>query len=508
MTHNSTQDSYSTNPGDFIRTPLPDWNIPENWCLPDALQQVQNVGKWLLSQGLLAFHNSNADPRVHPHRIRVEFISDTSHRDVDTAFAMAQGMADDAQKQQPDTVQVQVRGLSQLHYDHWLFKPWEMDPTSTFGNQTLCRDSYSPEEQEQAILEHLQAMPPPTTLTEICAFLMEKGGIGTAGNLTQLFPMDRFILSHDLKNFLGIASLVKLFAQMAFYSRAGNLSSPFLPTLSTNEVYDLLQWVHWSRTITQAYTPNQAASGSVMAQVMLRVLERGSLYPTYDDEDGDYAAYVTIVVGHDGNIEDLVTALGASYVAPAPYRTSTTTTTSIPYVVTPPVSGIYAYHDLMNRRMDLGFVTPVYSQLGRDDNDWLSNASGILEFVPLHQRGTNQPLLDRLSQGNHHPTEALRQHITQVLEQYTGSMDCFMATEDFLHKLSMSSPDTEPTSLHVGWITVVLLVVVTTAITGLWCLVSHRRHRLPQQFRQQNYAGVDVSLDQSSGPDVHDTELI
>jgi hypothetical protein len=582
MSKISTMTNYSINPADYIGSDLPNWQVPEEWCLPGALAQVQNVGQWLLEEGFL----QDAGPRIH-----FEFLTDTVHRDVDTAFALAQGLAQAVQKRQNNSTQELsvVHGLSNLHYVQWLFQPLKADPmqlsTSNNNNTALCQESYSQSEQAQFIQEHLATIPRPSSFRQASELLMQKGGIGAAGNWTHLFPaMDSndtnlvVMLPSDLKHVGGVAHLIKLYAQMAFYSRAGNVTPPFLPTLTTEEVYTLLQWVYWNRMITSAYTPRQATMGSVMAQVLLHALEHGSLYDTpdrsksrtrmshavhHDDPDDttstkkgeEYDTYVIIVTGHDGNLEDLVTALGASYIAPPPYRhpvggtinrnqndtTSSGSNRAEPYyyLATPPMSGIYARQDVHDDRPTitaLNFVTPIYSQQPMEQV-WTAalNDTGILEQVPLLERGSDNHLfdtvLDNYNDDDDH-LDQLRQHIEQVLQQYTGSLDCFQTTKHFIDTLSHGtrSPFTTTSSRskndfsillnHKSWRTIGVLVTFVIMVTALaWFIFSRRRQDSGEPTAstpaattiatssRRNYVGLKNN-DQQSDDRLQDRELV
>jgi len=60
--------------GDYVADPLPDWQVPTNWCTPMGLDLVESNGAWLVDSGIVL---PGSD---------VELISDDSHRTVDTLF--------------------------------------------------------------------------------------------------------------------------------------------------------------------------------------------------------------------------------------------------------------------------------------------------------------------------------------------------------------------------------------------------------------------------------------
>lgn len=514
--------SFSKDLADYVGpdTRLPDWGVPEEWCTEDALTLVKNTGKWLASPQGPLFAVSDGHNNDIPSRIFVEVIADTSHRDVDTAFVLAQGLAEGFQDQ---TNVVHVEGLDQLHYEPWMFKPLhstaleevEVQPTQENSSDTaFCQAKYTEEELLERIQNRIAAVPPPTSLSSALEFLMEHAGVGSVGNLTQVLPVHNIsaLVSADREHLMGAPSLLKDFAERVFYSRAGNITPSFLPRLSNQDVYQLLQWVYWTRGIMKIDNPKGATQGAVLAEVLLHVLKQGTIHNSDKNDENDYDTYVTILAGHDGNIDDLATALGATWVGPDPYRSSNAGP------ITPPLSAIYAKRNVVSNQIDLSFLCPVYSQEQAHNNEkdaWLLNASGILEQVPLLWKNQSYNANRKATQrqfasvtdssasiltGND-ALARLEQRITHILDSYTGASSCFQVTKSFLHQLGSSNsgfstnmPPQDhqwPYSIDSIPSTLLLASLLATAVVTISCIVANGRRRKRPTAMTSSYSEVD-----------------
>jgi len=481
------------------------WGVPPEWCTPDALTQVQDTGRWLLENKIIKIVDCDATSATcasggqKRRRIHVEIITDSSHRDVDTAFAFAEGLKKAAKTLSKKTssssdhapsMQLTLDGLNDLHYDHWLFKPFEDD---TAG----CKAAHSEDEMLQAVQDRLSSIPPPSTISRTAEFVMETAGIGRLGNLSSVFS-NNLTIDPKSKKLEGAPVFFRHFAQWLFYSRAGNITHPYLQgKVSQDQVYDMLQWVHWSRTVTEFNNPLQATIGSVLAQGMLRVLKHGSLHSLSNDS---YDTYVTILAGHDGNLESLATALGASWSLPAPYRTGLDASEE-PYRGTPPLSGLHVERSFLSKTIKYHFLTPVYSSIISSKNystsnghvEWVFNASGILEQVPLEWRFGPFTLEDSADIGtstgqNRDPMTELERQIKDVLGLYTGAMACFEASRGYLEVLNI--PQRKPGATTRQILLFVVPLVVLSLLLCIACIWTGRRRRQRAGTNSRDYSGV------------------
>jgi hypothetical protein len=487
---------------------LPDWGVPDKWCTRDALTLVQKIGHWLVTDGML----SDVTSRAH-----IQVIGDSkTQRTVDTAYALAMGLADGFQSRNANATKqtmVTVGGLGQLDYDPWLFQPLNKDPlsfkdernkgedTSERINGALCQKGYTERELRSSISRRLIRLPPPTRIPEALEFLMSIAGVGPAGNLTEVFPSTPK-MAQNWENLEGGPALLKLIAQMAFYSRAGNLSDVFLPHLTNDQIYQLLlPWVYWTRDVGHVNNPREATTGAALARALTHVLAHGNLHGSSEihDDDND-ATFATIVVGHDNDLDALATALGVSWEAPPLYK-------SYPhkYLVTPPVSGIHAKHTVAagrNSRIDLSYLCPVFSSLTNNDQ-WILNDSGILEQSPLQwsdslvaaQWKTSSDSRSTYLDGR----MALEQFPVQVrhsLDPYSGAGDCWEAMGTYLEPRLVGNDATDESSPSPGTCTFALeaLGAIGLAACAAWGCVR----RFNSQ-RERVYEGIDA-YKQDAGP--------
>lgn len=508
---------YSIRPEDYLSptTKWPDWQIPPLWCTPDGLTQVEHVGEWILRHILSRSSSSSRSP---PRRIRVEIISDVVDRDVQTAFHLAQGMKNLATTSNSTTEELppfRLDGIDQLYYDDWIFDPIDSTTPWDRDGKPLCHTTFSQKEQWQSVQHRLATIPPPSSVHEILQFLTNEGGKGIVGNLTTYFANHNhnhslMRLDPETNQFVGAVVWIKALAQMVFYSRAGNISQPYLlPHLSSAEVYQLLSWVHWSRSVTEVGTPSAATYGAVLAQVMLKVLDQGRIHALSQDyTKEDYDDTLTIVVGHDGNLDDLATALGSTgWIAPAPYESHAS------YYPTPPVSGLYIRRDAgRDAAVHLSFVTPVYSSATDPANtseSWVWNDTGILEQVPLlfspdTSRGVGDTTTSHDSVMEN--LEQLKGQIHTALDGYMGALDCFVATETHLDYIAARETVRVKGPVVLGWRshTVVAATagvfgfVVLMVILWRYCSCTNRRHRIQKSIQ---YSGAETADPTNEGED-------
>lgn len=278
----------------FIGSSLPKWNTPKNWCTEHGMEIIKNTGDYILKTLLSSDKNLG--------NIQIQFISDSSQRDVDTSLALREGMIEAATKMNERNIT--VGGLQSLEYDHVLFK--------VFGG--FCESNFTSERLAKGIQTRFSKITPPENDLEGMLQLLEKhGGAGKVGRLTDMNPSLRLSSSFNFTHLEGAINIVRLFSQMVIYSRASKVDPPFLPNISTMEIYELFAWTHWFRSVLVVDNVWSAIGGSVIANAVLEALEHGSYRvrgstTTTCDENTD--ACVTILVGHEGTIDNFATAFG------------------------------------------------------------------------------------------------------------------------------------------------------------------------------------------------------
>ena len=200
--------------------------------------------------------------------------------------------------------------------------------------------------------------------------------------------------------------LIKYIAQSILYSRASGIHDDSFTNVTMDEYYNLFEWEHWGRDVQFEGNNVAAAGGGVMMARILHLL--GSTDHDQDD--------VTLIFGHDSDLNAVATALGMTWTLPPPYHTESTPT--------PPGSGLHFVHD--GSGVEISFMAPVFFA----DHTMTLNTSGILVEVPV--------VFDSFDSKNRgvttetaavFPIDAMRSRILSNLKGYTGSIDCFEAAE-------------------------------------------------------------------------------
>jgi hypothetical protein len=325
---------------DFTSSPFPDFGVPEMWCTDNGMSIMENTGEKIMKMLV----NDNVSS------VKVQFVSDLVQRDADSSFAVANGMA---------KTSLRADGLFEVLYDRNLFNPL---------NESLCKVMYSPRRFRDDVEARLrQVRQPSLGLANALERMEQLAGVGVAGHLP-LKPHTNLTLVEDGKKglrFEGPVNVLKLFAEMMFYSRASGIEPPFLPNASIEDVYQMLAWVHWSRSVLSIGNAKAATEGSLMARAILERLE----HPTA----GSYDATVTIFMGHDGTIDNVGTALGVKWQLRLPYDQSS-------YSATPPGSGLHLFVDDA-KTVELSYLYPVF--FNGTGASWNLRSSINMESAPL-----------------------------------------------------------------------------------------------------------------------------
>jgi hypothetical protein len=465
---------------------------------------VKNTGSYLLEKLLIT--NTST-------RIKVQFVVDESQRDVDTSFALYQGML----KASANKSGLLVQGLPDLTFDPSVFKP-------TKAVQPLCSDPLLTDSSvarvSNDIQQRLQTVPPPEpNLHETLLLLQKLGGIGSFGDLTLVNSSsverggsgDEFQLHGTTLE--GSINVVKLFAQMAFYSRAGGIDPPFLPNATVKEVYQLLEWLVWERSVRDVDNVQAAVNGSVMAQAILQVLRTGhyNVQGSSDNGqvDGDqekYDASVTIFVGHDGDIDSLATALGLRWKLQPPYRSGEDGLGD--YVDTPPGSTMHFEYDLETGEVGLSYLYPVYiTEAVTSAAGMALNASGILErtpmvFVPRHDTTMDGDVTIRESDDGKATVisaaglDILGQRLLSTIEKFPQASECYYAVVNRSQTLVLSTDTTQYSKLGLAnnpsiFFGMLVSSLLVACFLGC-CLLSCRRQREKTIIYNEVTKGAEV----------------
>jgi hypothetical protein len=255
-------------------------------------------------------------------------------------------------------------------------------------------------------------------------------------------------------------NLVKYVAQSIVYSRASGID--YWENVTPGDVYNLMAWEHWSRSVQNVGNNIAAASGGVLMARILRAL------------NVDLQNDVTFIIGHDGDLDAVATALDMSWTLPSPYHSA--------YTPTPPGCGIHFSYDDSDEKIEISFLAPIFFS----DRSLNLNTSGILVEVPVkfgsfetNSRGGTATIVSSL--------DALRDRMLSTLRKYSGSMECFEAAEEMW---SLDQIPSKATSDHAGSIALLVGGVLVFAIAMLFqCLRRQsphtnvtKRHRETKQF--------------------------
>ena len=468
----------STHIADYIAKPLPKWNTPDEWCTETAIEIMKNTGGFLVDTIFVGDDRANK-------RIKLRFISDTSQRDVDTSLALSLGMTAASLKYK----NFLIDGLSNLRLDHALFHPFD---NRDYSRTTRC-DKYYKQNQIATDIEHrLKIVPPPDSdLFAALTLLQHLGGKGDS-SLFSIEPPSEIYLNRTEMKLAGAINVIKLLAQMLFYSRAGGIDPPFLHKATLETVYEILEWVHWSRSVLSVDNVEIATQGAVISEAILQSLEDGHLGE--DTCASDYDICATVFVGHDSTIDAVATALALRWKLKPPYRSGRDSIGE--YLPTPPGGAMHFVHDERVGSLQLAYIYPVY--FSGKGSQWVLNKTGILESVPMTLKlpiessttSRSSETATLISSVDSFPF-GMRKRMLSILTLYPGSNDCY---KDILNITSISSsPEHERLHLTFAGIVVRNLFLVMTLIVCTF-LICKRILTYPRQAEYSNVLADDVHV--------------
>jgi hypothetical protein len=149
-TEQAEQEQSLYNASDFTASPLPIWNTPDMWCTEGGMAIMKETGKFLWNNKINVIPTTDLD-YDDTVRIKFQFITDTSQRDVDTSFALAEGLSEAAIASAAEE-SIVIDGLDDIVYDPVLFSPlennthWQSSHTASTSMSTstpLCKTVFT-----------------------------------------------------------------------------------------------------------------------------------------------------------------------------------------------------------------------------------------------------------------------------------------------------------------------------------------------------------------------------
>jgi hypothetical protein len=496
----SNSTTYSTDPFDYLPH-WPAWNTPAEWCTSAGAHIVKGTGAFLLNRYLINDDGTDDDNNNNNNngntgfgngeqrKYRVAFISDKTPRDMQTALAMMTGMAETIMPPRTTNPQLHkttaldhhplVVGLDTVEIDPMLFHPFERNGFRSKATlqKEVCATPPS-EDTKHAIKHRLSTIPPPSSLWDIVQWMTKQTGI----DLFHVFDKEdltNITLGPDGEQFQGAWNLVQYVAQSVAYSRAsGILEDNYWANVTTDEFYQLLAWIHWSRSVQNVGNNLAAANGGVLMARILRALR-------LDQQDSD----ATFIIGHDSDLDAVATAIGISWSMPPPYHPK--------FNPTPPGSGIHFAYD--GNGIEISFMAPTFFSDKRASH---LNSSGILVEVPvtLDKQGYQAQNKGDDTTVVFPSLNALRDHILLVLRNYNGSIECYEAAEKIYSQSSYLMPLPMNSVNGAGSIILVVGALLGFAIAIAFvsyrhCLQHRRIRRHKARHGTEQYMGMPSTYD-------------
>lgn len=411
---------------------VPQWNVPKNWCTENGMKQMQQTGSYIYNT-LLARPKEEGGGR----KLKFRFISDTSQRDIDTTFALQEGIAsamlsDTAlmdiyagQDGSPSTISLASTNVHSAEYIPNLFQPFV---STTMSPTPMCTLQATPQQLLDEVKLRLSTIvpKPPRDIYSTLKLLLVDGinnGMMAAddmNNVTVTYD------SRDRPQLRGMINLLKLVAQMMLYSRASGIEPrQFLHRISTSQLYTiLLPYIYYTRSILNVGTTEAATRGAILARTMMDAL------PIHNDDNVDT---VTILVGHDTDLDAVATAMNVAWKFDVPYNIDNNINSSslLLWYMTPPGSAIYLSHESNaddnehdNNVVSMSYLHPYYNI---DKNDGSITSYDMVPLQLMNYSGGDGNF--RINDSSVTiQWEELQRHINDTLRQFAGATECYYST--------------------------------------------------------------------------------
>ena len=398
---------------------LPAWTATEGMdCTKRGLKIMEGEGQHIARSLLEEMQNDAIYPQPKK-RIRLRFISDITKRDSDTTLALVRGFNG-----------VFPRGNIDIsvQYDQDLYRPLS-DRRLSFGLNKLmadnfvplCEKKYTDEMLKSELEDRLENLPRPEGSLAKVLQVMQKVTGSDAWYPSETFA-DKTTISDD-GEVEGVINPLRVITQAIFYSRASNMEPTFLPEVTTELLYRLLEWTYWYVSLTEQENSHSMTTVAPLAASILQVLKIGEHEDMKYDDDV-LTAYV--YVGHDTDIARLGSAFGLRHNLAAPYYTSARTRDL--YSPAPPGSAMHLVHDVRHRTVETEFLYPTLII-----SDGRLVWDGRLDTVPMKKRtieDNNHRKRRSLSNfGGPGRSESgmdiLERRMKKNLERFDGAMECY-----------------------------------------------------------------------------------
>ena len=394
---------------------LPDWDATEGMdCTKRGLKIMEGEGHHI-ARSLLEEMQNDAIYAQPKKRIRLRFISDITKRDSDTTLALVRGFNG-----------VFPRGNIDIsvQYDQDLYRPLS-DRRLSFGLNKLmvdnfvplCEKRYTDATLKSELEDRLNNLPQPEGSLAKVLQVMQKVTGSDAWYRSDTFA-DKTTISDD-GEVQGMINPLRVITQALFYSRAPNMEPTFLPEVTTELLYRLLEWTYWYVSLTEQENSHAMATVAPLAASILQVLKNGE----HEDSGDDDVLTAYVYVGHDTDIARLSSAFGLRHNLAAPYYTSARTRDL--YSPAPPGSAMHLVHDVQTRKVETEFLYPTLIT-----SDGRLVWDGRLDAVPMKKRTMEDNHRRRLSDfGGPGRSETgidiLERRLKKNLERFDGAMECF-----------------------------------------------------------------------------------
>ena len=457
---NSDKDSPETKVhiSDYITAPLPDYGTPPMWCTEQGINIMAETGRYLMNHVMNEF-----DPEIT--HVNLNIISDTSQRDVDTSLALLRGIKEELMNTSSIT---SFRGVDDIKLAPSLFG--SDDPTGPM----MCPPD---EDIKDNIHERIDALPPQDFYVQDVLGLLTNLGLlanNVPNNIENI--LDDWKNQHCPRSAGLYLNLLKKISEMAFYSRASGIDPPFLPTLSEEELYKMLYVADYVRTLERMDSDVAVKKGLIIAKTLLNSVLRPekTATPSMAIRSNDRSsATITIVVGHDSNIDHVATVLGLRWTMPPPYFSGSRNQVG-KIVSSPPGSGIIFASS--NQDVSMSYLVP--ANLMDSNNSTLN-----FDLVPIYT-------VDGKSHGKI-STSDLRKRLVATMNKYPSLHSCY---ENAPNGLGESS-DYQESSLSISLVRIASILLTLALLINVVLLAVLRRRQRRREYERVIGANIrDVEV--------------
>lgn len=312
-------------------------------------------------------------------------------------------------------------------YDQDLFKPLVAGRMSfglkrfiEYDETSLCEKKYTADTLRAELEERLSTLPRPEGELISILKVMQK----VTGSDAWIEGDDPGMVSvSEEGKVLGLINTVRVITQATFYARASNMKPEFLPMVTTELLYRLLEWTYWYQSLTEMENSHAITDAAPLAAIILEALRED------EGSDGDVLT-VFLYIGHDTNISRVASLFGLRFDLDPPYFTSPRA--SGLYAPAPPGSAMHFAHDLEAQSVEMSFVYPVLIS-GEGHLYWDGRVSTVgmkKRNSPTEALGSDQRMRRRRlsvfgKEDGDKGLELLENRIMKNMIKFEGAIDCF-----------------------------------------------------------------------------------